>query len=380
MISLKNERVLVTGGAGFIGSHLVDLLRAERAADVVVLDNLDPQTHPAGRPAWVPSDVEFIQGDVRSPEDLGRALTGVRYVFHLAGYGGFVPEVSKYMDVNATGTIRLYEALRKRPDQIRKVVVASSQGIYGEGRYASTNSEPCLVPMRAIADLEQGKWEHRDRAGNLLIPQPTPESQPHNSLNVYSISKYAEERAALALGYHYNVPTCCLRFGLTYGPRQSLHNPYTGVVAIFTTEILHDRPPLPYEDGQQTRDFTFVVDTVRATLYVMEHEGSQGQVYNVGTGVGSSVDKLARCLATVYDNPAVTPAYRNCYRPSDIRHLVLEPSKLADLGYRCQTPLEEGLKHVAKWVLAQGDVPDLFRGAEAQLIHAGVVRQARVPR
>jgi dTDP-L-rhamnose 4-epimerase len=377
MPSLRGERVLVTGGAGFIGSHLVDLLRAERDADVVVLDNLEPQTHPAGRPPWVPADVTFLQGDVRSVDDLARALRGVRYVFHIAGYGGFVPSVSKYMDVNATGTVRLYEALRDHGKDVRKVVVASSQGIYGEGLYQDRSGAKHQVTMRPIAALERSQWEHVHPAtGEPLVPVPTPESLPHSSLNIYSVSKYAEERAALALGNLFGFPTACLRYALTYGPRQSLHNPYTGVVAIFSTQILHDRPPWPYEDGQQTRDFLYVADNVRGNLVAMEHDDSAGRVFNVGTGVASTIDYLARTLAKAYGKPEIKPEYRGCFRPGDVRHLVLDPSALEALGWRAQVSLEEGMRHFVDWVSSDNqEVPDLFRSAEQNLVQSGVVRQ-----
>jgi dTDP-L-rhamnose 4-epimerase len=378
MPSLHGERVLVTGGAGFIGSHLVDLLRAERQAKVVVLDNLEPQTHPDGRPAWVPDDVEFHRGDVRSVADLARALNGVRYVFHLAGYGGFVPDVSKYMDVNATGTLRLYEALRDHGREVRKVVVASSQGIYGEGLYRDRAGRPQRRGMRPIPALGHGDWEHRDpETGAVLFPTPTPENHPHDSLNIYSISKYAEERAALALGQLFGFPTCCLRYALTYGPRQSLHNPYTGVVAIFSTQIIHGLPPAPYEDGRQTRDFLNVADNVRANLFAMEHEETTQQVYNVGTGHATTIHTLARSLAESYDRPELEPVYRGTYRPGDVRHLVLDTGRLDALGWRATISLAEGLPRFVEWVGAQDQVPERFRGAEPQLVASGVVRLAQ---
>jgi dTDP-L-rhamnose 4-epimerase len=377
MPSLHGERILVTGGAGFIGSHLVDLLRSERDADVVVLDNLEPQTHPAGRPSWLPADVTFLEGDVRSVDDLARALRGVRYVFHIAGYGGFVPHVSKYMDVNATGTVRLYEALRDHGRDVRKVVVASSQGIYGEGLYRDQSGQVHQVGTRPMAAFEHAEWEHRHpTTGEPLRPVPTPESHAHNSLNIYSISKYAEERSALALGNLFGVPTCCLRYALTYGPRQSLHNPYTGVVAIFSTQIVNDVAPLPYEDGQQTRDFLFVTDNARGNLVAMEREETAGRVLNVGTGVATTIDHLARTLAAIYGKPGLEPVYRNCFRPGDVRHLVLDPSALGALGWRPETNLDEGMRQFVAWVRSNEQIPDLFRTAEQNLFASGVVRQA----
>jgi dTDP-L-rhamnose 4-epimerase len=377
MPKLDRQHVLVTGGAGFIGSHLVDLLRTERDAEVIVLDNLEPQTHPDGPPPWLRDDVTFIHGDVRDVNDLARALRGVRYVFHLAGYGGFVPEVSKYMDVNATGTVRLYEAIRDHGREVRNVVVASSQGIYGEGRYRDSAGAIRSVGMRAPDDLAAGRWEHSDpETGEALRPVPTLEDHPHNSLHLYSISKYAEERSALALGSLLGVPTCALRYAVTYGPRQSLHNPYTGVVAIFSTQILNGLAPPPYEDGRQTRDFIYVTDNARANLVAMEHEDAGQRVFNVSTGVATTIDELARTLARIYGRPELEPVYRRTYRPSDVRHLVLDPRRLEALGWRAEIRLEEGMAHFARWAQSHGRVPERFRAAERQLLSSGVVRQA----
>jgi dTDP-L-rhamnose 4-epimerase len=378
MPHLRGERVLVTGGAGFIGSHLVDLLRDERDTDVVVLDNLEPQTHPSGPPAWLRKDATFVQGDVRNVDDITNALRGVRYVFHLAAYGGFVPNVSKYMDVNATGTLRLYEVLRDHGNDVKKVAVASSQGIYGEGSYRDKNGIIHSVGTRSLEALNRCQWEHPDpKTGEPLTPLPSPETQPHNSLHVYSISKYAEERAALAMSYQLEIPTCCLRFAVTYGPRQSPHNPYTGVVAIFSTQILNGLPPLPYEDGLQTRDFIYVSDLVRGILLAMEHDETAGGVFNVATGVATTIDSLARTLAHAYRRPELEPIYRRYYRPSDVRHLVLDSTQLAKLGFRAQISVKDGIAEVARWLESNyKDLPERFREAEEQLLRLGVVRQA----
>jgi len=377
MARIDRERVLVTGGAGFIGSHLVDLLRTDRDAEVVILDNLEPQTHLDGPPPWLRDDVAFVHGDVREADDLARALRGVRYVFHLAGYGGFVPELSKYMDVNATGTVRLYEAIRDHGREVRKVVVASSQGIYGEGPYRDSSGAVRCVGMRTLDDLAAGRWEHRDPdTGEALRPIPTTEDHPHNSLHLYSISKYAQERSALALGSLLGVPTCVLRYAVTYGPRQSLHNPYTGVVAIFSTQILNDLAPLLYEDGRQTRDFVYVTDNARANLLAMEHKETDQRVYNVSTGVATTIDDLARTLARIYGRTELEPIYRRAYRPSDVRHLTLDPRRLEALGWRAEVPFEEGMAHFARWAGSAGRVLERFRAAERQLLASGVVRQA----
>jgi dTDP-L-rhamnose 4-epimerase len=329
-------------------------------------------------PIWVRPEVEFYHADVRIADDITKALQGVRYVFHLAAYGGFVPSISKYMDVNATGTLRLFEAIRDSGKDVKKVVVASSQGIYGEGKYVNRSGSVVSVGTRRISDLDRAQWDPLDpTTGEALQPSVTPESHPHNSSHVYSISKYAQERAALAMGYQLGVPTCCLRFAVTYGPRQSPHNPYTGVVAIFSTQILNGLNPLPYEDGQQTRDFIYVSDVARGALIAMEDERTSGRVLNLGTGTAMTIDRLARTLAQTYSKPELVPVYRGYYRPSDVRHLVLDPEQMARLGFRSTVTVTEGLRDVANWLRSTHDaIPERFRAAEEQLLRLGVVRES----
>ena len=260
-------RALVTGGAGLIGSHLVDLL-LERGYAVRILDNLDPVTHPAGKPPWVPADAEFVEADVRDAGALWRATVGCDVVFHQAAFGGFAPEPSKMLDVNATGTARVMEAARRCG--VRKVVVASSQAVYGHGEAACPECWGGSA-RRSLEQLAEGRWEPLcPRCGNVatsLKLREASENRPPTPIDVpsaYAVSKYAAERLALNLGDEWGLPVVALRYALTYGSRQSLSNPYTGICSIFATRLLNGLPPWIYEDGQQTRDFTYVSDVAAA--------------------------------------------------------------------------------------------------------------------
>jgi dTDP-L-rhamnose 4-epimerase len=376
MPDLSYARVLVTGGAGFIGSHLVDLLRNERNAEVVILDNLEPQTH-RGLPPWLPKEVRFISGDVRNPHDLLAALEGVRFVFHLAAFGGFTDAASKYVDVNATGTLRLYETIREHHLPVEKIVIASSQGIYGEGTYATSGGEiRASVPFRPLAQLCRRQWEHLDpRTGEPLRPLPTPESKPADTYHIYAMSKLTAERSAITLGRQWQIPSCALRYSVTYGPRQSIYNPYTGVVSIFSTQILSGLRPQVYEDGNQTRDFLFVGDNVRGNLFAMEHADTADGIFNLATGRPTSVRDLVLLLSELLGNRC-EPRVPSYFRPTDVRHLVLEPGRLAALGFVARTSLREGLTRFVDWIREQPQVEDFFSASLPGLIESGVVHAA----
>jgi dTDP-L-rhamnose 4-epimerase len=376
MPDLRNARILITGGAGFIGSHLVDLLRSERNAEVVILDNLEPQSH-RGHPPWLPADARFVQGDVRNPADLRTALDGVRFVFHLAAFGGFTDAASKYVDVNATGTIRLYETIREHRLPVEKVVVASSQGIYGEGAYAGSDGTLFLsVPFRSLSQLKRRQWEHLDlRTHEPLRPVPTSESKSADTYHIYAMAKLAAERSAITLGRQWGIPTCALRYSVTYGPRQSIYNPYTGVASIFSTQILNGIRPQVYEDGNQTRDFLYVEDNVRGNLFAMEHGESADRIFNLATGRATTIRELVVLLSELLGAPCEprAPAY---FRPTDVRHLVLDPAALAELGFRSRYSLREGLTRFVAWIREQPHVEDFFSGSLQGLIESGIVHVA----
>jgi dTDP-L-rhamnose 4-epimerase len=366
-------KALITGGAGLIGSHIVDLL-LEHGHQVRILDNLAKPTHLCGKPDWIPPDAEFIQGDVRNREDLDRALEGIDWVFHQAADGGFTSAVSHYFTNNSLPTAVIYELIRdKHP--VKKVVVASSQAVLGEGRYACAEHGIFAPRPRCIEQLANRDWEHHcPICGSPMKGSPNDETQVDPFLP-YAMSKYWNEMLALNLGKLYQVPTVALRYSLTYGPRQSLFNPYTGICSIFSTRILTGKPPIVYEDGHQTRDFMFVEDVARANVLVAEKEEANYQAFNVGTGIATTVLDFISCLARVYGRE-VTPELRGEFRPGDVRHLVTDSTRLRALGWKPEVLLEEGLQLYANWIQSYTTIEEYFSEAEQLLKTTRVVMQS----
>ncbi|HXV27972.1 MAG TPA: NAD-dependent epimerase/dehydratase family protein [bacterium] len=359
-------RALVTGGAGLIGSHLVDLL-LEEGYDVAVLDNLEPQTHPQGKPKWVSPEVRFIQGDIRNEEDLRKSLEGVQFLFHQAAFGGFTPALSKYLDVNAVGTAKIFELLATGKFTVKKVVVASSQAIYAEGAYHCPSHGSVFPKVRPLTELQKKQWEPVcPSCAKTMRPSPTPEEKSREGETPYALSKEFEERLALGIGRQLQIPVVALRYGVTYGPRQSVFNPYTGVVSIFSTRILNRLRPLVYEDGLQTRDFIYVGDVAKANLFAMENKACNFQALNVGTGKPTDVCDLAKMLSRIYGTP-VEPELCGQFRWGDVRHIILDPSKLKALGFEAKTTLQEGLTFFADWIRGEGKIGEYFTEAYENL-------------
>jgi dTDP-L-rhamnose 4-epimerase len=371
--------VLVTGGAGLIGSHIVDLL-LERGRSVRILDNLDPQTHPSGPPAWIPADAEFVQGDVRDRAVLARVLSGVDEIYHQAAFGGFTTEISTYYDANATGTSCLFEVIADRALDIRKIVAASSQAIYGEGTYLCPEHGDVQPEMRTLDRLLERRWEPPCPICGLDVrPTLTAEGARWNGETPYAVSKLAEERTVIGMGKRLGIPAVALRYAVTFGPRQSVFNPYTGIVSIFSTLLLNDVPAVVYEDGEQTRDFTFVGDIARANVLAMHDDRADGRVFNVGRGEPVTVVELLEKLAAAYGR---RPSYSvpGEFRPGDVRHLVHDANAIRELGWQPTTGLEEGLSRVADWIRGQATLEDYYSGALERLRAKGVIRSARSTR
>lgn len=365
-------KALVTGGAGLIGSHVVDLL-LERGHDVRILDNLEPQTHPRGRPDWIPGDAEFVAGDVRDPDCLARCLAGVDDVYHQAAFGGFTTEISMYYDANATGTARIFEVIEARRLPIRKVVAASSQAIYGEGYYHCEEHGLVQPGLRTVDQFAANDWEPRcPSCDHPLEPRLTDESALWNGQTPYAVSKLAEERTVLGMGHRLGIPTVALRYAVTFGPRQSVFNPYTGVVSIFSTLLLNGLRPTVYEDGLQTRDYIFVRDIAAANLLVMKDDRANGHAFNVGRGEPVTVIDLIEKLAAAY---GLDPAYEigGEFRPGDVRHHVHDAGRIRALGWRPASTLEDGLEQFVGWIRELGDLRDYFSEALDHLRDRGVV-------
>jgi dTDP-L-rhamnose 4-epimerase len=368
---------LVTGGAGLIGSHLVDaLLTTDR--EVRILDNLEPQTHLEGRPDWIPDDADFVQGDIRDKRMVEKSLQGVTEIYHQAAFGGFTTEISTYLDVNATGTARIFEVIAERNLPVRKIVVASSQAVYGEGVYRCPTHGMVQPEIRSVAHLERGKWDPQcPDCGTDLTPELTSENARRNGETPYAIGKLAGERLAIGLGKRLDIPTVALRYAVTFGPRQSIFNPYTGVVSIFSTLLLNEVPPTVYEDGLQTRDFIFVSDIASANVLAMADDRSNWQVFNVGRGEPVTVLELIDRLANAYGLEA---AYNLSgeFRPGDMRHLVHDASSIRALGWAPGTSLDAGLEEVVAWISELGDLKDYFSRALDALRSRGVVMRSAV--
>ncbi len=365
-------RVLVTGGAGLIGSHLTDLL-IERGYEVTILDNLEPQTHAEGKPRWIHRDARFIQGDIRNEADLRQALEGVRFVFHEAAFGGFTEESSKYLDVNGVGTARIFEVLVSGKFSVEKVVVASSQAIYGEGAYQCEKDGLQFPASRSLNQLQKKAWEPLcPRCQKPLHPALTGEEKFPAAETPYALSKELEEKFSLTQWKKLGIPVVALRYAVTYGPRQSVFNPYTGVVSIFSTRLLNNFPPLVYEDGRQARDFVYVGDVARANLFVLENSQANGQALNVSTGKATSISNLAQKLASLYQK-SIEPEIPGQFRLGDVRHILPNPSRLAHLGFSTQTSLDEGLSRFVEWIRTQGSLKDYFARAHRRLKEGGIV-------
>jgi dTDP-L-rhamnose 4-epimerase len=344
---------------------------------VRILDNLDAQTHPQGAPPWIPAEAEFIQGDVRDRDLLVRVLDGVDEIYHQAAFGGFTTEISTYYDANATGTARIFEVIAEQGLHVRKVVAASSQAIYGEGTYLCDEHGEVQPAMRSLEQLLDRRWEPVcPGCGRELGPTLTREDARWNGETPYAVSKLAAERTVIGMGKRLGIPTVALRYAVTFGPRQSVFNPYTGVVSIFSTLLLNDMPAVVYEDGLQTRDYIFVGDIARANVLAMEDEQADGRVFNVGRGVPVTVIELIEKLAAAYDRE---PSYRvpGDFRPGDVRHIVHDASAIRSLGWAAETSLEDGLRAVAQWISSQGSLREYYSQALERLRERGVVQSAR---
>lgn len=370
------SNVLVTGGAGFIGSHLTDLL-LERGTRVRILDSLDRLAHPRReRPAHLARDAELQVGDVRDRAAVDRALRDVDAVFHLAGSvgnGESMMNVRRTVDANSGGTATLLEGILARRDRIGRLVLASSMVVYGEGSYACPAHGRVAAPARSQAQLHDRDWEPRcPRCAAELTPLPVTEDDPLRPTSVYGITKRDQEELALVLGRAYTLEVVALRYLNVYGPRQALGNPYTGVAAIFAARLLSGRAPIVFEDGRQLRDFVHVSDVVRATAAALEAAEAAGKAINVSSGRRLEIGELARRLAEELA-PGVAPRISGEFRAGDIRHCFADPGRAARLlGVQAERPLDDGLAELADWVARQ-TVDERGDQAVAELRKLGLV-------
>jgi dTDP-L-rhamnose 4-epimerase len=367
------ERILITGGAGFIGSHLARRLLAY-GHQVRALDRLDPQVHPGReRPAYLDDEVELLRGDVRDPAAVAEALEEADAVVHLAarvGVGQSMYEIADYCSVNTVGTGVLLEAMTER--EIRRLVVASSMSVYGEGLMRGANGEVAEAVERDRCQLERGEWEPLAVDGRSLTPEPTPETKRPSLSSIYALNKYDQERMCLLFGSSYDVPTTALRLFNVYGPDQALSNPYTGVLAIFGGRLLNDRPPLIFEDGEQRRDFVSVGDVAHAFALALERDEAAGRVVNVGSGESVTVREIAERLARVTGRERIEPEVTGKYRVGDIRHCFADITLAREvLGYEPRTALDDGMSELAEWLEGQ-TAEDRVESAHGELAARGL--------
>jgi len=368
------KRALVTGGAGLIGSHLVDLL-VRASWQVRAFDNLEPQTHRRGKPAWMNPNAEFVQGDMRDRDIITAALDGIDVVFHQAAYGGYMPEITKFVHVNSLGTGQMVEVIREKKLPIKKIVLASSQAVYSEGAGDCPKHGLVFPGVRPIEQLRKGDWQvHCPICGAITKSVPTPENAPVGGETVYGLTKVDQERLALLWGKQIGIPTVALRYSCTYGPRQSIFNPYTGVIAIFCTRLLNSLPPVLYEDGEQTRDFSFVEDIARANLLAAETDKLDGLAVNIGSGHGIPIREIAEQLSAVLKID-IRPEINGEFRPGEIRHLTSDTTLARSAGYKRTIELSEGITRYIDWIRAQSDIRDYFSEASEILKNKGIVHR-----
>ena len=370
----RRQRALVTGGAGLIGSHVADLLVRE-GWRVRILDNLEPNTHRRGKPAWINRDAEFVHGDLLDRATIENALSDIDIVFHQAAYGGYMPEMAKYVQVNSFGTAQMLEIIREKNFPIKKVIVASSQAVYSEGAGECSKHGLVFPKVRPVEQLQHGDWSVRCP----ICHQPTtsvatPEEAPVGGETVYGLTKVDQEKLVLLWGKQVGIPAVALRYSCTYGPRQSIFNPYTGVIAIFCTRLLNNLSPVLYEDGEQTRDFSFVEDIARANLLAATTDALDGRPVNVGSEKGVTVREIAQSISDAL-GIRIAPEINAEFRPGEMRHLISGTDTIRAAGYVPQVGLAEGIDRYLDWIRSQSDVRDYFSEASETLRNKGIVHR-----
>ncbi len=374
------KSILVTGGAGFIGSHLVDEL-VKLGHRVRVFDNLSSQVHGKEQnvPSYLNKNIEFIKGDVRDRDALREAIKGIEVIFHQAaavGVGQSMYEIAHYLEVNVLGTANLLEILVNERNSLEKIIVASSMSNYGEGKYHCEDCGTVYPKLRSTEQLKRREWELKcPHCQRDVRPIPTDEEKPLYPTSVYATSKRDQEETVINVGRAYNIPAVALRYFNTYGPRQSLSNPYTGVAAIFSSRIINGHNPVIFEDGLQGRDFTHVSDVVQANILAMEKEEANYEVFNVGTGKMTNLLEMVEILIeNLGHNHEIEPEITNKFREGDIRYCYADVSKIEKrLGFRPEIGIEEGFQDLVQWVMTQTSL-DAFEQANTELESRGLTK------
>ena len=351
---MTTKNILVTGGMGFVGSYLVDEL-VQRGHRVRIYDNLDPQVHPNRElPDYANPHAEFIQADIRDRDALKKALQGIEIIFHKAaavGVGQSQYEIKKYVDVNTGGTANLLDILVNDKHNIEKLIVAASQTSYGEGRYTCAEHGTQHPGLRPENQLKRANWEHKcPRCNQDMHPAPVPENTERLCHTIYAQTKTHQEDMVLNIGRAYKIPSVALRYFNIFGPRQSLSNPYTGVTAIFMSRLKNNTRPVIYEDGKQSRDFISVHDIVRANILAMEKSEGDYQAFNVGSGIGTSIEHIALTLSNILGTEHLAPHIPGTYRQGDTRHSIADISRIKKtLGFKPSVSFQHGMEELVEW-------------------------------
>jgi dTDP-L-rhamnose 4-epimerase len=367
--------VLVTGGAGFIGSHTVDALLS-KGYRVRILDNLQKPVHLKGKPDYIHKEAEFILGDVRDKDTLMNALEGIDAVYHLAAYQDYLPDFSTYFHVNSVSTALIYEIIVEQDLPVKKVIVASSQAVLGEGLYRCEEHGELIPDIRLEAQLSKGDWEHHcPHCGRYMTHLPTPEERI-NPQNQYAMSKYSQEMIAINLGKRYGIPSVSMRYSIVQGPRQSFYNAYSGAMRIFNLHLYFDRQPTIYEDGMQIRDYINYRDVVNANIMVLENDRADYQGFNVGGGKRYTVLDFYKKVQEV-TGKNIDPVIAKFYRYGDTRHIFSDIAKLRSLGWEPEVPVEDSIDEYWEYLKSQTDIDDILEYAEKTMKNKGVVRSVK---
>ena len=370
-------KVLVTGGAGFIGSHTVDLLLS-KGYEVRILDSLQPRVHPRGKPDYVPTAAEFIQGDVANRADLAQSLEGIDFVFHLAAYQDYLPDFSQFILTNTFSTALMFELIVAEPKRfpVQKIVFAASQAVSGEGKYRCVKEGTIFYPgPRSLAQLSHGEWDFTcPDCGGPAEPQLIDEATCNHPHTAYGISKYAIELLAFNLGRRYNIATAAMRYTYVQGPRNSFYNAYSGIARRFALRIRAGLPPVCYEDGQQLRDYVNVFDVARANVLVLENPEANGLSFNVGGGRAITVLEFAQIMLRACGS-SLEPQVPGEFRLGDTRHTVSDISRIKAVGWEPTIPVEENVRQYLEWLDTQSGTDEYLFEAERIMAEQGVIQR-----
>jgi len=368
-------KILVTGGAGFIGSHTTEAL-LNKGHEVRILDNLTEPIHKNGKPLFIPEGAQFIKGDVRNKEDWIKALKNIEVVYHLAAYQDYLPDFSKFFHVNTAGTALLYEIAVEKKMPLKKIIVASSQAVYGEGKYLCRKDGIQYPNIRLNDQLEMGVWDIQCPICNTKMePQWTDEAKV-NPQNQYAVSKYSQELVAINLGRRYSIPTVCLRYSIVQGARQSFYNSYSGAMRIFCLNLFFSKSPTIYEDGTQLRDYINIQDAVRANLLVLEKDETDYNIYNVGGGKAFTVKKFYDNVANTFSKN-IKPIMSKEYRYGDTRHVLSNISKLKKLGWKPTIPIEQSIREYKQYLEEQVNIEDILEHQKKRMRELKIVREIK---